>query len=156
MAKSIKPMFAVFGPGGWIAQFDGFSDAEKLARHEACRNVGSNFVVLGAVVAFVADPPVVRTVEVQGSDYPTAAGPIAEDIIDYMEARAAAEAASPPADGWITWTGGDNPAPGKTVQCIMGGRQPAYVAEFQADGLRWDWRHGGTGSDITAYRVVRS
>ena len=104
MAKSIKPMWAVYGPGGWIAPYDDFSDAEKEARDEARRNVGSNFVVFGAVASFVADPPVVRTVVLQRSDEPAPA-PEPEDIIDYMAAKAAGSAA-PSDDAAI------QPAPG--------------------------------------------
>jgi hypothetical protein len=154
MAKSIKPMWTVYGPGGMRAQFDERTHAEDLARQSASESVGSTYYLLGAVAAFVADPPVVRTFDLQGSFAPPPA-PEPEDIIDYMEAKAAAEAASPPADGWITWTGGDNPAPGKIVQYRLAGMEQD-AREWEADRLRWDWRYGVGGPDITAYRVVRS
>jgi hypothetical protein len=152
MAKSIKPMWAVYGPSGMLATSDGFSEAEKLARDEARRNVGSPYYVLGAVAAFVADPPVVRTVVLQGSDAPAPA-PEPEDIIDYMEAKAAVAATF--ADGWITWTGGENPVPGAMVECFFASKS-VPGAPVDSAALRWDWQQGGIGGDITAYRVVRS
>ncbi len=92
MAKSIKPMFAVFGPGGVLALSLERTHAEDLAKQNASKNVGIPYYVLGAVAAFVADPPVVRTVVLQGSDAPAPA-PEPEDIIDYMAAKAAVSAA---------------------------------------------------------------
>jgi hypothetical protein len=149
MKYAIKPMWAVYGPGGLVAHFDERSHAEDLARQSAGKSVGSVYLVLCAVTAFVADPPVVRTVAVTGSFAPPPA-PEPEDIIDYMEAKAAA---STPADGWITWGGGDNPAPGKIVECRLGG---GVGCMGPSEKLRWGWELGGSGGDITAFRVVRS
>ena len=88
MAKSIKPMWVVYGPGGLLANFDEPAHAEDLARLSAGNNVGSVYYVLSAAAAFVADLPVVRNVALQVSQMGDAA-PQAEDIIDYLEAKAA-------------------------------------------------------------------
>jgi hypothetical protein len=154
MAKSIKPMFAVFGPGGMLALSLERTHAEDLAKQNASKNLGIPYYVLGAVAAFVADPPVVRTVVLQGSDAPAPA-PEPEDIIDYMEAKAAVAATSA-ANDWIEWFGADNPVRGKTVQYRMGGDGPEAALVGEADRLVWHWRNGGRRADITAYRVVRS
>lgn len=171
MKYAIKPMWAVYGPGGLVAHFDERSHAEDLARQSAGKSVGSVYLVLCAVTAFVADPPVVRTVAVTGSFAPPPA-PEPEDIIDYMEAKAAASARGNTAEqaalregpgksplagnDWINWFGADNPVPGKTVLYRMGGAVPEAALVGEADRLRWHWRNSGRGSDITAFRVVQS
>jgi hypothetical protein len=132
-------------------------DTEDKALSEALRLARSitttAFLVMEPVGGFRTARPAAMPVVIVPPENP--AQPEPEDIIDYMEAKAAAEAASPPADDWITWTGGDNPAPGKIVQYRFAGtQQDAY--KWKADNLRWDWQYGGTGPDITAYRVVRS
>jgi hypothetical protein len=129
-------------------------DTEEKATSEALRLASSitttAFLVMEPVRGFRTARPAALPVVIVPPENSTQPEP--EDIIDYMEAKAAA---STPADGWITWTGGDNPAPGKTVQYRLAGTdQDAH--KWQADNLRWDWRYGGTGADITAYRVVRS
>lgn len=57
-------------------------------------------------------------------------------------------------EGFTAWSGGDNPAPGKTVERLFrdGQRSPG-PADY------CDWLHGGNyerteGEDIIAYRVI--
>jgi hypothetical protein len=120
--------------------------AEAEALRLAAKDPGTTFFALAAVYGALAQKPTAQPVPIRG------AIPEPSDIIDYMEAKAAA---SPPAGDWITWTGGPNPAPGKTVQYRINGRPPEWSHQWHADKLFWDWRHGGGGSDITAYRVVQ-
>lgn len=59
-------------------------------------------------------------------------------------------AAQPDPDGWIPWTGGKNPAPGKTVDVRFRGSEGTdrQISEC------WDWVHCDSGGDIVAYRVL--
>jgi hypothetical protein len=129
-------------------------DTEEKATREALRLASSitttAFLVMEPVRGFRTARPAAFPVIIVSPEDPAQQEPT--DIIDYMEAKAAA---SPPAGEWITWTGGPNPAPGKTVDYRVGGRPPAYAHQWPADMLVWDWKHGGGGADITAYRVVQ-
>lgn len=57
--------------------------------------------------------------------------------------------------GWIEWSGGEQPAEtkGKRVDTFMG--QDKYHQINGADSLRWSWEFGGQGGDIRRYRVVK-
>lgn len=58
----------------------------------------------------------------------------------------------PSADGdWIEWGGGENPAPGKTVEYKMCWGSMSYIG--RAESLRWDKQDWDT--DIVAYRIVK-
>jgi len=61
-------------------------------------------------------------------------------------------------DGWISWSGGENPVPGKCVETRhrSGKEYTGKDAEmsdwwYQGPGF---WIHDGTSSDIIAYRIV--
>jgi hypothetical protein len=122
------------------------SEALWLAR----KMVATTFLVMEPVLGFRTARPAAFPVFIVSPQDPAQQEP--SDIIDYMEAKAAA---SPLAGEWITWTGGPNPAPGKMVEYRMGGRPPEWSHQWPADMIIWDWRHGGGGADITAYRVVQ-
>jgi hypothetical protein len=55
------------------------------------------------------------------------------------------------AEGWISWHGGENPAVGKRVDVKYKG-QDCLVNLFS---VGFDWRHKGSDSDITHYRIVK-
>lgn len=58
-------------------------------------------------------------------------------------------APKPDADGWIPWHGGENPVPGKMVECML---SAGHRFRCAADSL--SWRHNGDCGGIVAYRVV--
>lgn len=64
-----------------------------------------------------------------------------------------AEPATPDADGWITWAGGECPVPGDTVVEVRGRFDGSAVGPIAARGM--DWISGNhTAQGIAAYRVV--
>lgn len=54
-------------------------------------------------------------------------------------------------EGWIEWSGGKNPVPGKLVRVAV--RQGTKTI-FPSESEKWRWSHKETGYDIIAYRVV--
>jgi hypothetical protein len=52
--------------------------------------------------------------------------------------------------GWITWLGGENPAPGQMVDAVWIG---IVHADRSSDDL--DWEHNDTSDPITAYRIAQ-
>lgn len=80
----------------------------------------------------------------------------AEKELAALEARYAPAPATPtePEPDWIRWTGGKNPAPGKTVRVKF---WPNHIAAdpHPSDELFWNHHSAGDRSgDIVAYRVV--
>lgn len=62
-----------------------------------------------------------------------------------------------PADDWVEWKGGENPAPGKVVDV----KYRNGVADNYVNSTEVDWPHassviGITGYDIIAYRILPS
>lgn len=56
-------------------------------------------------------------------------------------------------DGWIDWSGGDNPASGKMVNTIMLGYEDSPDEhDVESDRLRWTCN--GFHGDIIRYRVI--
>lgn len=125
---------------------DTLAAAEAEALRLAAKDPGTTFFALAAVYGALAQKPTAQPVPIRG------AIPEPTDIIDYMEAKAAA---IPPAGEWIKWFGADNPVPGKCVQYRMGGDGPDAALWAEANSLVWHWRDGGRRSDITAFRVVQ-
>jgi len=127
-------------------------DTEEKATSEALRLASSitttAFLVMEPVRGFCTARPAAMPVTILPPA--PAASPEPEDIIDYMEVKAAA---STPADGWIEWRGG---------LCPVG---PSVHVEVRfADGLTnhnhgnaagFSWARMGGPGDIVAYRVVR-
>lgn len=58
------------------------------------------------------------------------------------------------ADGWIEWTGGENPAAAREVFIKMRGYGAPSPTELRADLLDWHWRSSHRGADIIAYRLA--
>lgn len=54
-------------------------------------------------------------------------------------------------DGWMPWMGGENPAPGKVVECRWRGD---YWRGGNMVSSTWLWTHSGSYSDIIAYRIA--
>lgn len=77
--------------------------------------------------------------------------PIVDDYGDDEVTRAEYEAAlAVKNEGWIEWGGGECPVnPSEMVDVIFGhgGRMSTNIADC------WRWNHGGTDSDIIAYRL---
>lgn len=57
----------------------------------------------------------------------------------------------PDADGWIAWTGGENPVPGCRVDVRFA--PDNWCADMPSDNLRWEWR-GSVAFDISAFRLA--
>jgi hypothetical protein len=59
------------------------------------------------------------------------------------------------ADGWIAWSGGENPVPGQRIEYQIRGFSRPHTGEEQSDEL--DWRHGknAPASHIIAYRIAK-
>jgi len=54
-------------------------------------------------------------------------------------------------DGWIEWTGGENPVPGQVVDVEL--RNGFRIVDERSDDLAWP--HHNNGGDIIAYRLTR-
>jgi len=53
-------------------------------------------------------------------------------------------------DGWIEWSGGDNPVPGNEVELVFRDDQEmVYSSNFM------DWSSDGRCGDIIRYRVIK-
>lgn len=57
----------------------------------------------------------------------------------------------PDAEGWMTWSGGENPVPGQMVECRIR-RGWRDKKPFTSDRARW--AHDGGNSDIIAFRLT--
>ena len=55
------------------------------------------------------------------------------------------------AEGWMPWSGGENPVPGQMVECK--GRYDSFWGATASKDLRWI--HIGKPSDIIAFRLSR-
>jgi len=56
----------------------------------------------------------------------------------------------PLSDGWIEWTGGENPVPGETVEVHWSDGE--IELPRASENFPWQWRYAGR---IIAYRIVR-
>jgi hypothetical protein len=57
-------------------------------------------------------------------------------------------------DGWISWSGGPNPVPGKLVDTRFRG-DPLSEGNSDPSGM-WTWEHDGDDGDIIAFRLVEA
>lgn len=71
-------------------------------------------------------------------------------VLAAIERRDRAAAASPDADGWVDWHGGDCPVADDTLVEVMG--RCGESDTDRASAFRW-W-HGGNGYDTIRYRIV--
>jgi len=58
------------------------------------------------------------------------------------------------AEGWIKWTGGEQPVPPETIVEVIFGDGDIGTCPGPALAIRWRWANKGHGGDIIAYRVV--
>lgn len=58
----------------------------------------------------------------------------------------------PDAEGWMTWSGGENPVPGQMVNLRWLGLAGDDHASWLSD--QQDWPHVGSGHDIIAFRLT--
>lgn len=58
----------------------------------------------------------------------------------------------PDADGWMPWSGGENPVPGQMVEVKL--RYGSQRVPQESDGLRWRSRDNPDPWDIIAFRLV--
>ena len=65
---------------------------------------------------------------------------------------------SVPDGGWIEWTGGECPIPLGSLIKVQLRADSREEAEFDAPSFagEWRWEQLGGGSDIIAYRVIKS
>lgn len=55
-------------------------------------------------------------------------------------------------DGWIVWSGGDNPAPGKMVEIRCASYPARDILSARSD--EFYWKNDGYLADIIRYRVI--
>lgn len=58
-------------------------------------------------------------------------------------------------DGWIGWSGGENPVPGVDVEVRLDASQPEEFGG-RSDSYEWEWYCDGEGGDIIAFRPTLS
>lgn len=95
------------------------------------------------IVVTIGDDPFEWTYCEEGTPYKRQGEPLDRDLVRLTEDV-------PDEEGWIEWNGGENPAPGATVEYRMRGGD-SY--EDEANNLRWN--ACGWAGDIVAYRVVK-
>ena len=61
---------------------------------------------------------------------------------------------TPGTDGWVEWTGGENPVPGQTVQVRWRDNTARLTPDAEYDSEAWSWEAHDLYCDIIAYRVV--
>lgn len=77
---------------------------------------------------------------------------IVRSVLDKKLAALKRPSSEPQGDRWRDWVGGENPAPGQTVEYRMR-ENPFKPTDTQpSDELRWE--HIGQDSDIISYRVL--
>lgn len=74
------------------------------------------------------------------------------NFADWIASEAAKIREKQDDDGWITWSGGENPVPGKRVVVSYRGNTSCFKGPHTSPNFRW--YHSDEDNDIIAYRVV--
>jgi hypothetical protein len=155
MERAVEAYIALNGPTlnsetqGWV-----FMCILKLARATAGKPHLDDAVDLSGYAALLAECIERETEEGNATYTITPAGEafLKEWAESSTKIASSSCAEGAEGDGWIPWSGGENPAPGKDVRYKLRdgshGRDPSrHVDWFVADGYLAEW-------DIVAYKVI--